>query len=62
MGRKRRKVVIHKYYDVDFFGNNNCQSKALTLPQSFVTNNNNLKGGLHTRTHDSGWTITGKLL
>ncbi len=48
--------MITKKFGVDF----HSSGGALTLPQSAVTENDD-QGGTHTRTHDSGWTITGEV-
>ena len=49
--------MIVKKFGVDF----HSKGGALTLPQSSVTESQREYGGTHTRTHPSGWTITGEL-
>jgi hypothetical protein len=52
--------VITKKYGVDFRGEANAASPALTLPRNEVTDTN-ADSGVHTKTHPDGWTITGEL-
>ena len=49
--------MVIKKFGVDF----HSHGGALTLPQSYVVDNEDVESGTHTRTHDSGWTITGML-
>ena len=48
--------MITKKFGVDFFG----EGGALTLPTECVSNDP-YATGTHARTHDSGWTISGKI-
>ncbi len=48
--------MITKIFGRDF----DSPGGALTLPQDAVTVNGE-EGGTHTRTHESGWTITGRV-
>lgn len=47
-----------KKFGVDF----NSSGGALTLPISAVSDDPNAIGGIHKRTHDSGWTIKGEVI
>jgi len=49
--------MITKRFGVDF----HSDAGALTLDQDAVTNDASVKAGEHSKTHDSGWTITGEL-
>jgi len=49
--------MIKKTFGKDF---NSCEG-ALTLRVSYVTDTN-AESGTHTKTHDSGWTITGNII
>lgn len=48
--------MIKKEFGQDFYSSGG----ALTLPQDAVTDSGE-EGGTHTKTHASGWTITGEL-
>lgn len=49
--------MIVKKFGVDF----NSSGGALTLKPDCVTDDDKETSGTHTRTHDSGWTITGEI-
>lgn len=49
-------MIIEKHFGKDF----KSVYGALTLETSAVTESN-MQSGTHSRTHDSGWTITGEI-
>jgi len=49
--------MITKYYGTDF----SSHGGALTLRKSDVTDSNDAYQGVHTKTHEDGWTITAEL-
>ncbi len=51
---------IVKRLGVDFHSDANAAAPALTLPTSAVSESN-VESGIHSRTHDSGWTIKGEV-
>ena len=51
------KGGIKKRFGVDF----HSEGGALTLSTSEVTSDDDAYNGTHTKTHDSGWTITGDI-
>jgi hypothetical protein len=53
---QQEKQMVTKKFNVDFFS----EDGALTLPLSAVSKSDQI-AGVHSRTHDSGWTITGEV-
>ena len=51
------ELPVIKRFGQDF----KSEGGALTLDNSAVTDNDMASSGTHSRTHDSGWTITGEL-
>jgi len=53
--------LIRKKYGVDFKSERDEGGATLTLRQSDICTDRRIKEGTHSRTHESGWTISGSL-